>query len=88
MKISNIKRNIGKVVEVTWLDASFRNGEDLDKLEESTPKNHLVEATTFGKLMYVDDKAIIVNSHISENNRDVYTIPHGMITEIKIYKTK
>ena len=85
MRLSNVRRTIGKIVEVTWLDASFRSSQENEELEKTKPIELLVKTTTIGKVLLVDKNAIVVSPHINEGHSDVYTIPFGMIKCIKIW---
>lgn len=86
MKLNNIQKQLGKIAEVIWLDASFRSSQNNEDLKDIDPEDLLVRSVTIGRILMVNNKAIVLEHISNDITKDVSTIPFGMIKEIKITK--
>jgi len=79
---------IGTICEINWLDASGKMKEELEKINDVLPSSLLIQATTYGEIYKVDDKAILILQEKSDTECDYTVIPISWVINIKNLKKK
>ncbi len=80
------KELIGQLICCEWLDASINLRTKKEDLEDSDPIDALVENKCYGEFLKFDNHAIMIALNSSKKEVEIFTIPRGSITKIKILK--